>query len=225
MPARAQRAPRRRPTIGRGSLRVQGWLYTVLWPLHEALVRDLHHLDAGDATWRHATERLEGIRGPAMHLDAAGRVNLEDLIAIDAPDLRVAIDQCLAAQARLTDAARRAHGELVHEVRGAVTHSRRRVRDGDERAVETIAEDLVNKTLEREIAGPEARLVDALRDQLPHLRNGHQPALDTACRETAEASRALLGVVDAIRARLCDRYDLPPAPVVVHAAPRSHDRA
>lgn len=217
MSTRAQPTHPRRPVIGRGSLRVQGWLYTVLWPLHEALVRELHHLDAGDATWRHASERLEGVRTPAMHLDAAGRVNLEDLIAVDAPDLRTAIDHCVAAQARLADAARHTHGELVREVRDAVTHSKRRLHNGDEQAVDTIAEDLVNNTLEREIVGPEARMIDGLHDQLSHLRNGRHAALDTACREAAESTRALLAAVDATRARLCDRYDLPPAPVVVHA--------
>jgi hypothetical protein len=207
----------RRPSIGRGSLRVQGWLYTVLWPLHEALVRELVHLEAGDATWRHTTERLEGLRTPAAHLDAAGRVNLEDLIAVDSPDLRAAIDECTAAQTRLADAARQAHDELAIEVREAISRTRHRFHDGDADAVETIAEDLVNRTVDRHIGSREAMLIDVLRDHLPYLRNGHHPALEAAFRDAVDATRALLVLVESARERLCDRYDLPPAPVVVHA--------
>ena len=204
---------RRRPSIARGSLRVQGWLYTVLWPLREALARELHHLESGDATWRRSTARLESLREPKAHLGAAGRANLDDLIELDGRALPAEIDRCGAAQARLAVAATQAHHDLTGAVREAAARARRRTREADEQAFEAIAEDLVNNTTTREVANREAELIDALRDQLPHLRNGRYPELDAALREAVAATRDLLDLVDATRRRLCDRYDLPPAPV------------
>lgn len=193
----------------RGSLRVQGWLYTVLWPLHEALLRVVRHLERGDSTWRHGVARLEGIRDVHGFLSPAGRVNLTDLLTHDGAELLPALDRYAAAVAHLTSAASDAQGVFERLLREALAkHRRGRT---DEAAVAMLAERLVDDTLYDE---PEAPLLDVLRHDLPHLREARPPLLEAALRDAAQATMALIADVNALRTFLCDTYDLPPAPVI-----------
>jgi hypothetical protein len=186
----------------------------VLWPLHEDLSRAREHLGRGDATWRHAAGRPEGLHDVASCLGAAARANLDDLLARDGAPLRPAIVRHAAAITALSTAAREAQATYEALVRQAAGHDRH-ARHVDDAGIAALAADLVNATVES-TAGPEAALLDDLRRELPAVRAARPTALDAAFREALAATDALLEAIDALRGTLCDTYDLPPAPPTLH---------
>jgi len=194
----------------RGSLRVQAWLHSALWPLHEVLHRGAVHLEAGDITWRHATGRLDGIRDALGALGAAGRANLADLLEAEGESLRAPIERHELAVSRLTAAAAEAQTVLARAIRDVAGRGRGRFGDGD---ISGLAQVLINGTFEHEVTS--GALLDAVHDHLARLRDARPHMLDAARVEAADAIRALLDAVDALRRALCDRYDLPPAPIII----------
>jgi hypothetical protein len=212
---------RQKPRLARGSLRAQAWLHSALWPLHEALTVEVALLEAGNLTWRHAHARLEDVREAAAYLAAPGRVNLADLVAVGAPELEAPLAHHAAAVQRLAAAAAQAQAALVvGAVRDAVSQAGPRWKHADATLVAAVAEDVVNNALDREVLGHESDLWHAVRPMLAGVRHdGRLAGLEAARGEALEAARALLAALNETRARLCDAYDLPPAPIVVHTVP------
>ncbi len=209
--SRPRRKPRR--SYEHGSLRVQGWLYSALWPLREEMVGAITHLERGDATWRHGSAHLEWLRDPRHHLGAAGRVNLDDLITVHGGQLGNLLEHYAASLAALVTAATDA--QVVFERVVRQISRERRIRDAGDDVVGAVAADLVNDNLDGNQGG-EGALIMALRDELPRLRAARPPRLDDAYREAAAAASALLAEIDDVRRELCDACDLPPAPITVN---------
>ena len=203
-------------------MRVQGWLHTSLWPLQEALPRALQHLEEGNLTWRAGTGRMEGVRDAPAYLTAAGRANLHDLIAVEDGELGRLLEEQAAALIALGRAAAAAHAAWIDALRAASGRFGGAGRRAVEEQVDALAEALVNGVMEIHIAGGDA-LAAGLRQELDALRRGPVRAgLDAARAAAVAATRALQAEVADEQRRLCDRYDLPPAPVVVHTLQTHH---
>jgi hypothetical protein len=183
--------------------------------MHEYLARSREHLSRGDVTWRPATGRLDGLHDAASCLGVAARTNLGDLLDRDGAGLRPAIERHAAALAALLTAAIEAQRTYEALVRQAARHDRH-TRHADDAGIAAVAADLVNATVDS-TTGPEVRLVDQLRHELPALRAARPTALDAACREAVAATDALIAEIEALRRALCDAYDLAPAPIVALA--------
>ncbi len=219
MPPAARPKPRKR--YERSSLRVQGWLYSALWPLREDLTAALVHLERSDATWRHGSARLEWLRDPTAHLGPAGHANLDDLLAVHGGGVGPGLVRYAATLVELVAAA--ADAQVVFERVVRQISRERRVRDGGDDVIGAVAADLVNENLD-DNAGAEGALLAALRDELPRLRASRPARLDAAYHDATVAAAALLTEVDSVRRELCDACDLPPAPITlqVHASKSGH---
>ena len=213
MATRSSTSRPRRPRPERGSLRVQAWLYSVLWPLHREVSRALTHLERGDATWRHGPARLESLHDAAWHLSPAGREILDDLLASCDPAIRELLERYRRALTRLASAAAEGQRGLEDAIRHALRGLRAREPSPD--AIAAVAADLVNLNLDGN-GGVEDALLATLRPVLGELRVARAGFLDEPVGEALAAARALLDEITALRRALCDRYDLPPAPVLLH---------
>ena len=213
--SKKQALPKRQPPA-RGSLRVQAWLYSALWPLGEAARHEQALLTAGDLTWRHGPERLDGIREAREHLTPAGRVNLADLLAEGDAALAPILERQARAVRSLTAAAAQTQIALVAgPVRDAVSRHGGHGRRDDALALADLAQDLINGALDRDVSGPEAAMWTAIRGGLAAVRGGVMfAALDAGRVELLAATDAMQREIATVRSRLCDQFDLPPAPVV-----------
>jgi hypothetical protein len=202
----------------KGSLRVQAWLYTAIDPMLDGCERDLARLARGDLTWRHVTGLAATMRPAAEHLRPAARVNLEDLLRF-VPDLaKLLIAQDVTYHEALT-AARAAHAAMVGDARfrAAVTAmtkaSALRGRPGEDH-VARAAERVVNGgAVSPEESAPLWRaLVEELRAFAPveELRQ-----LGDGVKSLHDATATLVAGLREARERLCDEFDLPPAPVTM----------
>jgi hypothetical protein len=204
----------------RGSLRVQTWLHSAIWPLHEGLLREARLIASGDLTFTHAHGRLDGVRAATDMLGAASRVNLADLIEVAAPELAAPLAAHGDGVLALTEAATQTHAALAGgPVRDAVARAGKN-RRADETVVNALAQDVVNGALDHDVVGPESDLVLALRPQLATVRQSPaMVALDAARAALVAANHALVATLEEVRTRLCDEYDLPPAPPLYHTVP------
>ncbi|MBL8620424.1 MAG: hypothetical protein JNK64_03945 [Myxococcales bacterium] len=211
---------RTKPKLAPGSLRVQAWLHSAIWPLREALARELHLLEHGHLTWSASLQTLAGFRPARVQLSRASRVNLDDLIAIRAPELVEAIEAQEQAIAGAVRAAAVAQAQLMAgEIQGALDRSRQRKRI-EERFVPDLAEEVINRTVGHKV-GIERSVIDAIRPFLEAIpRTGALAAVDAAHAELVGATQRLASALDALRGALCDAYDLPPAPIVEPAPHR-----
>lgn len=216
----AKRRPRRKPAPG--SLRVAAWLHSAIWPLREALGRELAFLEHGHLTWSAGTQTLAGFRPARSQLTAAGRANLDDLIACHAPELAAAIDAQEAAIAATVRAAASAQLELLSgPIRDALERARQRKRV-DDAFLPDLAQEVVNRTVGHTVRLDRA-IVDAIRPALEAIpRHGALAAVDAAHARLVEATAALAAALDDLRGALCDAYDLPPAPIHEPAAHHGH---
>lgn len=211
---------RSKPKLGPGSLRVRAWLHSAIWPLREALARELHLLEHGHLTWAANHQVLAGFRPARAQLGAAGRANLDDLIAVHAPALAAIIDAQEQAIADTTRAAALAQAQLVaNEVPAAIDRARQRRRVED-RFVPELAEEVINRTVGHRVA-LDRSVLDALRPVLEAIpRTGGLADVDAGHARLVDATQALAAALDDHRAELCNRYDLPPAPLVEPAPHR-----
>ena len=205
---------RTRPKPGPGSLRVQGWLHSAMWPLREALARELHLLEHGHLTWSASQQQLVGFRPARSQLTSAGRANLDDLITAHAPALAATIAAQEEAISATIRAAAVAQAQLfAGEIQSALERSRQRKRIED-RFLPELAEEVINRALGRQVA-IDRTVIEAIRPFLDAIpRAGALAAVDAAHERLVDATQALAAALDKLRTELCDTYDLPPAPIV-----------
>lgn len=207
----------------RGSLRVQAWLHSAIWPLLEAAEHELDMLGSGDITWRRAHRKLDALRPAIEYLPRASRANLLDMLqAEEAEDVTAAIE---------------AHAEAIHALEGAATAAQAALEAGyiktaltsaakkearklaNPEIIAHIAERVVNKS--DHAFGVEGEAYAALAPALPGFYNLPElRALEDARVSVQAATEDLVGKLETLQAVLCDAYDLPPAPP--HAPPDRH---
>jgi hypothetical protein len=207
----------------RGSLRVQGWLYTVINPLIDACERDLRLLHAGNLTWKRGVG-TEGVRAARDHLHGGGPLNAEDLLAFHG-ELAGLFAAQEAAVRELREAASLAFEALLrnpHFRRSVTSAARKLLRSAadDDGIIGVLAEHVVNNGDRH--GGTHAEIWQTLEPELPWiLREPPFERLTTARAGLVHHSAALLDALRATRQRLCEDFDLPPGPVPIHVI---HDR-
>jgi hypothetical protein len=217
----------------RGSLRARSWIYGALNPLVAALERERGRLEAGRFGWSLATRRLDGICAPAGYLPPEGQVVLEDLArAVEeggelSDRLRRHGERVLQVEAAAGawHAALSADATFEGWVREALGRYRAQKLSPEEPWGARGEGDLPALVAARIVAGeselpphaPEARLMSLCgemrqavearpsRAQLELVRASAQAAIDDGLE--------LQGWLKELRFTLCERFDVPAAPV------------
>jgi len=204
---------RRRRAPAPGSLRVQAWLHAGIWPLRQTLTRELLLLEQGHLTWSAEGQRLDGFRPARSQLGPAGAANLEDLIAVHAPELAPLCEAQEQSIAQVITAAGVAQVQLVErEIKDALARSGQR-KPVDPRLLPGLAAAVINRSIGHDISIDRSTL-DAVRPHLEAIpRVGALAAVDQAHARLVAATQALSAALDETSATLCDAYDLPPAPL------------
>lgn len=199
------------PGPTRGSLRVQAWIYTVINPLVDWCDRDLRLLRAWNLTWSRVTGHAESVRAGRDQLGAGGRLNLEDLLR-HFPEVGLLLEAQERQLFLAVEAARETHLALIDHAgfRGAVLSARGRHESPETDLVADMAVAFIN-------GGDDDETWVELKPRLEHLPgldayDGLRERLRTVAAATAELSEALV----ALRALLCEEFDLPPSPIPVH---------
>jgi hypothetical protein len=198
---------------GRGSLRVQAWIYTALNPIIEACRREHELLAAGDLSWRHAGADLAHLHHVEDWLSWGGRQNLGDLLPFAA-----GFAPLVESRDEVRDALLRAAAETQRTLVGergfrAAIHGARHLARGMPEAdlIACVAERVVNGGA-GDAAAPDHEVWHSAHPALlPFL----EAALVVLTPTVAALDRATVGLGRAcvdLRRRLCEEFDLPPAP-------------
>ncbi len=73
----------------KGSLRVQGWIYAVLNPLVDGLLRERAFLESGNLTWRFYNQNFEFMLPVAGYVGPGARHTLEDFLKANLTERKV----------------------------------------------------------------------------------------------------------------------------------------
>jgi hypothetical protein len=206
--------PPRAALPGRGSLRVQAWIYTALNPILEACRREHELLVVGDASWRHAGADLAHVHRVEDRLSWSGRQNLADLLVF-APDLARLIDEHDQARLALLRAASLAQQRLLanRRFRGAIHATRHVVRGvSEDELAAGVAERLVNAGAGDPL-GPAHAIWSAAHSALLPFAEEAAAAVGPPVKAIERAAVELGKAAVELRRRLCDDFDLPPAPI------------
>lgn len=216
---------RKPPSRRARSRRAEGWVHGVLNPLIDLMTSEIARLDRGAIAFHLDRRDLAFIRTVPESLLPSGRHLLRDFLAAH-PDARQPLDARDSRVAPLAESARAAFDELTGDARfrALVIPFRRAATDPrlpppsaeeDDRAVRVVASLVVNRRSDVSASDTDlhACCIGALTSagtfrHLPAVR-----ALDTATSALRSADADLLRWMEGKSTELCERYDIPAAPI------------
>ncbi|MFH0901472.1 MAG: hypothetical protein V2A73_12665 [Pseudomonadota bacterium] len=209
---------------GKRSPRVRAWVYGVLNALIDALEREHDFLSRGNLTWRHYSGRAEYILLPEEYLDPAGQTNLED-VENYYPEVKSALQTHRQLLTAARDAAATAHKSLVQDsaFHAAVTREIDRYKvakpsapylsESPDAILRLAAERVVNEIRDLPDHYTDADFWNFAATALTTFSSSEIPARARVAREAlAQHTVELVQLLRELRTRLCDDFDIPPAP-------------
>ena len=222
-----ERRERKQPQAKKGSLRVQSWIYAVLNPLVDGIIREGKFLETGNLTWRFFTQDFEFLLPAAGYVGPGAEHIFEDFLAAN-PKERSIIGRHDSLLDELRKAAKSAYGMLcgdraffkLAEERLAQFESKPPRREFPGGAISReefprlVAERVINSIVEVLPHFTDATFWQESRDAFMPFRVG--PAfrkLDSVLGSLRNHNGTLSEYLKGVRFRFCRKYDLPADPL------------
>lgn len=210
-----------------GSRRVEGWVYEVINPLLDAMHIEMAFLERGNVTWRFLSRSLEHIRSLDAYLPRQGLHILRDFQRANR-GVQKRLSRHDELVEALAQAALHAHDWLVGsaDFRQRVEHNLAEFMRADPEAAhpggalspeqfpDLVAEHVVNQTAQLPPHHTDSRFWDRFGVSFLEFKSGPPfRSLDAARTSLLEYDRTLVDWLEKKSFDLCERYDIPAAPI------------
>ena len=205
----------------KGTRRIEAWIYTVITPIIEALKIEKSFLKDKNWTWRYYTKNLEFILPLEGYVDSASIPNFEDFFNTNLKierkrkkreDLRAALtENCQIAFKYLTE---------LEDFRDNVKSSLSMYGEYPGGAVtekdfhKLIAQYIINDTKEMPQHYTTSQFWSKFGNEFLEFRTGEKfEELDASGKQLEVEDERFLITLENLRSVLCEKYDIPAAPV------------